>query len=173
MSIAKQNSIKFYKLKYYCCLYESCIAFYLWITVKKDSSIQPTTLRTIIVDDEQSAQDVLENLLDRYCPSVQLLDKCSNVEEAVASIEKNQPDIVFLDIEMPNYAGYELVSFFETVNFDIIFITAYDHYAIKAFEVSAVDYLLKPVDIERLKSAVDKVQEKKDRKNSYRTISDS
>ena len=72
---------------------------------------------------------------------------------AVDAIKRSKPDLVFLDIEMPDYAGYEIVSFFEQIDFEIIFVTAYDNYAVKAFEVSAVDYLLKPVDIERLKEA--------------------
>jgi two-component system, LytTR family, response regulator len=116
------------------------------------------TIKAILVDDEEAARDVLENLLKRFCPNVELVDKCSNVIEAVESIKLNQPNVVFLDIEMPNYAGFEIVKFFETVNFDIVFVTAYDKYAIRAFEISAVDYLLKPIDIERLKESVAKVQ---------------
>lgn len=114
-------------------------------------------LKAILVDDEESARDVLGNLLLRFCPEVELLDKCANVERAVESIKINKPDLVFLDIEMPNYAGYEIVKFFDTIDFEIIFVTAYDKYALRAFEISAVDYLLKPVDIDRLKSAVSKV----------------
>ena len=114
-------------------------------------------IRAILVDDEESARDVLENLLKRFCPEVELLAKCTNVEQAVASIRELQPDLVFLDIEMPNYAGYEIVKFFPEINFELIFVTAYDKYAIRAFEVSAVDYLLKPIDIDRLKNAVSRV----------------
>lgn len=111
-------------------------------------------LRAIIVDDEESARDVLQNLLVRFCPEVDLIAKCENVPQSVDVIKKEKPDLVFLDIEMPNYAGYELVKFFDTVNFDIIFVTAYDQYAIRAFEIAAIDYLLKPIDIERLKLSV-------------------
>ena len=111
-------------------------------------------IKAIIVDDEESARDVLQNLLVRFCPEVDLIAKCENVPQAVDVIKKENPDLVFLDIEMPNYAGYELVNFFDTVNFDIIFVTAYDQYAIRAFEIAAIDYLLKPIDIERLKLAV-------------------
>lgn len=114
-------------------------------------------IRAILVDDEESARDVLENLLTRFCPEVELLAKCTHVEHAVAAIHELQPDLVFLDIEMPNYAGYEIVNFFPQITFEIIFITAYDKYAIRAFEVSAVDYLLKPIDIDRLKHAVSRV----------------
>lgn len=113
-------------------------------------------IRAILVDDEESARDVLENLLLRFCPGVELLEKYSNVQDAVHAIKQLNPDLVFLDIEMPNYAGYEIVRFFDEVKFEIIFVTAYDKYALKAFEISATDYLLKPVDIERLKISVAK-----------------
>jgi two-component system LytT family response regulator len=117
-----------------------------------------TKIRTILVDDEESARDVLENLLLRFCPEIELIAKCKNVLEAVEQIKIHQPDLVFLDIEMPNYAGYEIVKFFEEVNFSMIFVTAYDNYAIRAFEVAAVDYLLKPIEIQRLKDAVSRFQ---------------
>lgn len=115
-------------------------------------------IRAILVDDEESARDVLQNLLLRFCPNVELVGKCESVPEAADLIKKLEPDLVFLDIEMPNYAGYEIVKFFDEINFEMIFVTAYDNYAIRAFEVSAIDYLLKPIDIERLKKSVDRVQ---------------
>lgn len=118
-------------------------------------------IKAILVDDEEGARDVLENLLLRFCPDVELVAKCANVLDAVEVIKQNQPDLVFLDIEMPNYSGFEIVKFFKEVNFEIIFVTAYDQYAIRAFEVSAIDYLLKPIDIERLKQAIEKVRTQK------------
>lgn len=117
-------------------------------------------LTSIIVDDEEGARDVLENLLKRFCGGVEVVDKCGNIQDAVTSINKWQPDLVFLDIEMPDYAGYEIVNFFTEIHFDIVFVTAYDRYAVRAFEISAVDYLLKPIDITRLKEAVDKVEKR-------------
>ena len=114
-------------------------------------------IRAILVDDEESARDVLENLLLRFCPEVDLVGKYENIPQAIQGIKEHSPDLVFLDIEMPNYAGYEIVNFFETVNFEIVFISAYDKYAVKAFEISAVDYLLKPIEIDRLKEAVHRV----------------
>lgn len=116
------------------------------------------TIRAIIIDDEESARDVLENLLKRFCPNVQVIDKCGSLPQGVDSIKSQQPDLVFLDIEMPNYAGYEIVNFFNSINFNIIFVTAYEQYAVKAFELSAIDYLLKPVDINRLRGAIEKVE---------------
>ncbi len=117
-------------------------------------------LKAILVDDEESARDVLENLLLRFCPQIELVAKCPNVTSAVEAIERHRPSVVFLDIEMPNFAGYEIIQFFENIDFQIIFVTAYDKYAIRAFEIAAVDYLLKPVDIDRLKVAVSKVEER-------------
>lgn len=119
-------------------------------------------MKAILVDDEESARDVLENLLLRFCPEVELAAKCENLKEAVTAIERYHPQVVFLDIEMPNYAGYEIVKFFDPIPFHIIFITAYEQYAVRAFEIAAVDYLLKPVEISRLKSAVERVQQRVD-----------
>lgn len=130
-----------------------------------------TKLKAILVDDEESARNVLSNLLLRFCPQIEIVDKCTNVLDAVESIKKNQPNVVFLDIEMPNYAGYEIISFFEEVTFEIVFVTAYDKYAIKAFEISAVDYLLKPIEIDRLKQAVERLVAKTSLKNSSKNFS--
>ena len=121
-------------------------------------------IKTILVDDERRARAVLENLLLRFCPDVELVAQCSNVLEAVEAIEIHHPDLVLLDIEMPNYAGFELVNFFKEVDFEIIFVTAYDQYALRAFELAAIDYLLKPVEIERLKQAIARVRVQCDRK---------
>lgn len=116
--------------------------------------------KAIIVDDEISARHILNSLLENTATDIEVIDMCSNLEEALLSIQQHKPDLVFLDIEMPKYAGYEITSFFETVPFEIIFVTAYDHYAIKAFEVSAVDYVLKPIAIDRLEEALEKYREK-------------
>lgn len=115
-------------------------------------------LKAILVDDEESARDVLENLLLRFCPDVELLAKCENLPQAVETIRRVKPQLVFLDIEMPNYAGFEIAGFFPEPEFKIIFVTAYDKYAIRAFEVAAIDYLLKPIDIQRLKMAVERAR---------------
>lgn len=121
-------------------------------------------IKAILVDDEESARDVLENLLRRFCPDVELLAKCVDVPQAAEAIGRLKPDLVFLDIRMPNYAGYELVRFFEDIDFEMIFVTAHDQYAIRAFEVAAVDYLLKPIDIARLQAAVARAKVNFDRK---------
>ena len=117
-------------------------------------------IKAIIVDDEQRARNVLSNLIKRCDLDIDILAQCSCLEDAVAKIKELQPDVVFLDVQMPNYAGYEIANFFEEMNFDIIFVTAFDEYAIKAFELSAIDYLVKPIDRKRLIEAVDKLQNK-------------
>ncbi len=117
-------------------------------------------IKAILVDDEESARNILGSLLEKFCPKIELVGKFKNVEDTVEGIKELNPELVFLDIEMPNYAGYEIVRFFDEIPFEMIFVTAYDKYAIKAFEVSATDYLLKPIEIDRLKQAVEKAEEK-------------
>lgn len=117
-------------------------------------------INAIIIDDEERARDSLRTLLTSYCPNVNIVSQCANVPEAVLAINQKRPHLVFLDIEMPEYSGFELLSFFREVDFEIIFVTAYNEYALKAFEVSAIDYVLKPVDIDKLKSAVEKAEKK-------------
>jgi two-component system LytT family response regulator len=116
-------------------------------------------LRAIIIDDEAGAREVLENLLLRFCPNIELVAQANGLVRGVEVIKKFEPDVVFIDIQMPLYAGYEIVSLIDEINFSIIFVTAYDQYALKAFEISALDYLLKPIDIDRLKSAVSKLED--------------
>lgn len=117
-------------------------------------------VRAIVVDDERRARDVLNKLLERNCPIVNVVAMCVDVLSAVDKIKELKPDVVFLDVEMPDYAGYELVNFFNEINFEIIFVTAFDQYAIKAFELSAIDYLVKPIERLRLVDAVDRVSKK-------------
>ncbi len=124
-------------------------------------------LKVIIIDDEPSARENLSLLLKRFVPNVIELGSFSNLLDGVAFIKNNKVDLVFLDVDMPNYAGYEIVNFIDNIDFEIIFITAYDKYAVKAFELSATDYLLKPVDIQRLKNAVKKAE------NNFRLLQDS
>lgn len=127
-------------------------------------------IEAVIIDDETRARSVLRNLIDQFCPDVKIVDECANVPEAVISINKHKPDVVFCDIEMPNYSGLELVNFFEKINFEIIFATGYSEYAIKAFEVSAVEYLLKPIGIENLEIAVVKLKQKLEQKNMSKRL---
>jgi len=116
-------------------------------------------INAILIDDELSARENLTYLMTNFCSEIHIQDICSHVDQAVLAIKKQQPDVVFLDIEMPQKNGFQLLKEFEEINFQIVFITAYDQYAIKAFEVSALDYLLKPIDIDRLVEVVQKVKE--------------
>lgn len=118
-------------------------------------------IRAIIIDDEERSRRILQSIVEEYCTDVEIIDSCSNVPDGVISINKNNPDLVFLDVEMPEYNGFDLLTFFKKIEFDIIFVTAYNQFAIKAFEVSAIDYLLKPVEITLLQNAIQKVVEKK------------
>jgi two-component system, LytTR family, response regulator len=116
-------------------------------------------LKAIIVDDEAAALRSLELLLQAYCPNVTLVAKGQSVKEGLELIKKHNPDIVFLDIEMPKGNGFELLEQAPDLNFEVIFITAYNQYAIKAFKYSAIDYILKPIDVDELVQAVNKVTE--------------
>lgn len=103
-------------------------------------------IRTVIIDDEPHATKSLEILLSEDCPQVQVIASFNHPAEALVFLRSNQIDLIFLDIDMPFMNGFELLNRLAPINFDIIFVTAYDQYAIKAFKFSAFDYLLKPVD---------------------------
>ena len=114
-------------------------------------------LKAIIIDDEPYCCESLGTLLQRYSPQVQVADVCYSGETALAAIKELKPHLVFLDIEMPLMNGFELLEKLPDINFELIFTTSYDQYAIKAIRFSALDYLLKPVDREELQQAVQKV----------------
>lgn len=116
-------------------------------------------LKTIIIEDELAAANLLEGMLKEIETEVEVIEKCSDLPSGVKSIKRYSPDIVFLDIELPVYSGLQLLEFFnpEEITFQIIFTTAYNEYAMKAFEMSAVDYLLKPMQEEKLNAAVKRI----------------
>lgn len=124
------------------------------------------TIKAIIVDDEENARLILKNFVSEYCPSVVIIAEADDVKSAVKLINKNEIDLVFLDIEMPNENGFALFDYFNKPTFDTIFCTAYSEFAIKAFEVSATDYLLKPIGLTKLKEAIEKVEAKRLIKNT-------
>lgn len=115
-------------------------------------------LSAIIVDDEARSRRILQQFIEEYCPNVKVVDTAEDVLSGVKAINDHQPDVVFLDIEMPNYSGFKLIELFENPDFEIVFTTAYERYAIQAFKVSAIGYLLKPIDIEELIAVVEKVE---------------
>ena len=132
-------------------------------------------MKAIIIDDEKRARISLAYILQEYCPQVTIVAECENLPEGVKAIRKHQPDIVLLDIEMPGHSGLELLDFFDEneVNFSIIFTTAYNEYALKAFKFSAVDYLLKPIIPEELAEAVERVAKQKQRFENFRAFKEN
>jgi two-component system LytT family response regulator len=121
-------------------------------------------MRSIIIDDEPGNIDTLRDLLKNNCPNIEVVGSALNAGEALALINQLKPDLIFLDIQMPGQSGFDLLRQFSRYDFEIIFVTAYDQYGIQAIKFSAIDYLLKPVQIEDLKSAIEKVQKKLDQK---------
>ncbi len=117
-------------------------------------------IRAILVDDELHALETLEWDIEQYCPELEVLASCQGSKEALRVIPRLQPELVFLDIEMPFMNAFELLERIGQINFDIIFTTAYDQYALRAFRVSAIDYLLKPINKNELKNAVAKVEKR-------------
>jgi two-component system LytT family response regulator len=124
-------------------------------------------LKTLIVDDEHNAVDFISSIIGEYCPELEVAGRAYDVNEGVSLINEKKPDLVFLDVEMPNGTGFDLLSQFPEKNFDVVFITAFNHYAIKAIKFSAVDYILKPVNISEFIEAVKKVIQKRSGDNSH------
>ncbi|MBL7731808.1 MAG: response regulator transcription factor [Chitinophagaceae bacterium] len=118
-------------------------------------------LNAILIDDETNALEVLDMQLARYCKDVRVIAKCDGGEKGIDAIRQHQPDLVFLDIEMPHQNGFDVLKATSNYDYEVIFTTAYDQFAIKAFRFSALDYLLKPVDIEELQAAVEKAAKRK------------
>lgn len=127
-------------------------------------------IRAILIDDEQHCLKSLQNDLKKYCPSVSIVDSCSNGKEGILSIKKHHPDLVFLDVQMPWMSGFEMLEILEEVDFSIIFTTAHDEFAARAFRISAIDYLLKPIDSADLQEAVRKVENKMNSGNGLQHI---
>lgn len=113
-------------------------------------------IRALIVDDERDCCEVLKILIERHCPEVTVERICYSAESAMSTILSYQPQLVFLDIEMPHMNGFQLLETLPRINFQVIFTTSYDQYAIKAIRFSALDYLLKPIDRVELQAAVTK-----------------
>jgi len=118
-------------------------------------------IKAVLIDDESHCLGTLEIMLKEYCATVQIVNKCRSAADGFEAIEKNKPDLVFLDIEMPGKNGFEMLEQFNAVPFAIIFTTSYDQYAIKAIRFSALDYLLKPINPDELVRAVKRVEEQK------------
>ena len=117
-----------------------------------------SSIRAIVIDDEEPSREALRNYISDFCSDVEVVATASSVKTAFKAIQKHKPDLIFLDIEMPDGKGFDLLNMFETIDFRVIFVTAYSEYAIKAFRVNAVDYLLKPIKVDELKDAIEKIK---------------
>lgn len=130
-------------------------------------------MKAVLIDDEQKARMLLHTILDEYCEEIDEVAMAPNLTEGVALIREKQPDIVFLDIEMPDYLGTQIIDFFEPeeMRFSIIFTTAHANYAIKAFEMNAVDYLLKPLRPKQVREAVQRAEAQQKQNNLAEQLS--
>jgi len=117
-----------------------------------------SAIRAIVIDDEEPSREALRNYISDFCNDVEVVATASSVKTAFKAIQKHKPDLIFLDIEMPDGKGFDLLNMFGTIDFRVIFVTAYSEYAIKAFRVNAIDYLLKPIKIDELKDAIEKIK---------------
>lgn len=117
-------------------------------------------ITALLIDDEADGRDALKLMLEKYCPAVEIKKICETPEEGIRAIKSLKPDLVFLDIQMPQMSGFDVLQHVSPVNFEVIFVSAHDRYAIKAIKFSALDYLLKPVDVDDLIQSLRKVKER-------------
>lgn len=123
-------------------------------------------MKAIIIDDEKNARQMLEWSIAHHCPEVEVLACCASGTEGISQIAALQPELVFLDIQMRDMSGFDMLAQIKDINFEVIFTTAFDQYALDAFKVSAVDYLMKPIDEEELQNALQKVKKRKEQQAS-------
>jgi two-component system LytT family response regulator len=116
-------------------------------------------LRAVIVEDEEVSRETLRNYLNKYCPDIQVVAEATNVKEGIAEISRHKPAVVFLDVEMPYGNAFDLLESIDDITFETVFVTAYSNYAVQALNFSAAYYILKPVDIDELVKAVEKIKE--------------
>jgi two-component system LytT family response regulator len=114
-------------------------------------------VRALIIDDEKHCCDNLQWQLKQYCPEIEIIGVCNNAEKGLQQIQTQQPQLVFLDVEMPGMTGFEMLERLKDINFAIIFTTAFDQYAIRAIKFGALDYLMKPIDKDELLEALNKL----------------
>ena len=127
-------------------------------------------LKAIIVDDEQHCINRLDLLLQDEAPDIEVMARCKTIDEAKREITDSWPDLVFLDVQLGNNTGFELLSQLDSFDFEVIFTTSFDNYALKAFKFSAMDYLLKPIDKNDLASALQKLRQHKNLKETSKKI---
>ena len=124
-------------------------------------------LKCIAIDDERSALENIQIIFQQKIENAELVGVAQDIVEGIKLIKKHKPDIVFLDVQMPNGGGFDLLDIIEEINFKFIFITAYDHYAMQAIKKSASDYILKPIDFTELQTAVNKIYNEREFKVNY------
>lgn len=117
-------------------------------------------MKTVIIEDEQKSSDLLRHLLAEVAPGMEILGEVPTISQALPIINEQEPDLIFLDIELPQQNGFSLFDYFPRPSFHIIFTTAYDKYAVQAFRMAAVDYLLKPIKASQLQEAINRVKER-------------
>jgi two-component system LytT family response regulator len=118
-------------------------------------------IKCILVDDEKKTRTLLKTMLEKFCEGVEVLGEAADVQEAVTLIKEKQPDLVFLDVEMPRESGFSLFKYFDELNFEVVFTTAYSQYAVKAIKLAALDYLVKPINLEELLESLNRFRAKK------------
>lgn len=117
-------------------------------------------ITAILVDDETRSIENLSNMLSKYCPEVEILTSCQSIDTAYAEILSKKPQLIFLDVDMPPHTGFDLLNRFDNLPFEVIFVTAFDHYAIDAIKFSALYYILKPIRVDELKKSIEKANKK-------------
>ena len=127
-------------------------------------------MNAIIVEDEKHNRETLKNLLEEFCEGVNVIAMAASVSEAVEKIRANRPEVVFLDIELQAGTGFDVLNALNDLNFDVIFTTAFEQYALRAIKYSSIDYLLKPIDLEELQEAVKNARAKKDREAYHKQL---
>jgi two-component system, LytTR family, response regulator len=127
-------------------------------------------IRSIIIDDESANRMVLDSFLKKYCPAIEVVAMADSAQQGYQLIAEHTPDLIFLDVKMPVKSGFDLLRMFEEIPFQTIFVTAFDQYAIQAFEFNAIDYLLKPIDPAKLIKSIEKVEASVRLKNNANLI---
>lgn len=132
-------------------------------------------MKAIIIDDEKRARVSLSLLIQEFYPELEIVAECENLPQGIKAIRKLKPNIIFLDIEMPGHSGLELLDFFDEneITFEIIFTTAYNEYAVKAFKFSAIDYLLKPINPDELVNAIKRVEKQRQKIENYKVLQEN
>ena len=126
------------------------------------------TINAVIIDDEKNVREGLYGIIEKYCQHIHVLGLADSADQGISLIADTKPDLVFVDVQMPGKTGFEMLQEIAPINFDVIFVTSYDRYALKAIKYSALDYLLKPINIAELQMAVSKFD--KARKEQVRSL---